>query len=48
MGLSANFTSQEMADVFTQECVTTWFPTKIVSDREPIFIYEFWTKINKL
>ncbi|KAH0670700.1 hypothetical protein KY290_026097 [Solanum tuberosum] len=49
IALSANFTSQKVAEVFVQEFVRLHgFPTKIVSDRDPIFISEFLTEINKL
>ncbi|KAH0784702.1 hypothetical protein KY290_004300 [Solanum tuberosum] len=49
IALSANFTSQKVAEVFVQEFVRFHgFPTKIIFDRDPIFISEFWTEINKL
>lgn len=49
IALHPHFTSQKIAAVFVQEFVRLHgFPTKIISDRDPLFLSEFWEEVNKL
>ncbi|KAH0737522.1 hypothetical protein KY290_036227 [Solanum tuberosum] len=49
IALPPKFTSHKIAEVFVQEYIRLHgFPSTIVSDRDPIFLSEFWAEINRL
>lgn len=49
IALPTKFTSHKIAEVFVQEYIRLHgFPSTIVSDRDPIFLSEFWAEINWL
>lgn len=49
MGLKHPFTAQKVAEVFTKEIVRLHgIPEAIVSDRDKVFLSQFWEKLFKL
>lgn len=49
IGLPPNFTSRKVAELFVRKFIRLHgFPDKIITDRDPIFLCEFWLEINKL
>uniref|UniRef100_M1BRB2 Integrase catalytic domain-containing protein n=1 Tax=Solanum tuberosum TaxID=4113 RepID=M1BRB2_SOLTU len=49
IALPPKFTSHKIAKVFVQEYIRLHgFPSTIISDRDPIFLSEFWAEINRL
>lgn len=49
VALPPSFTSQKVAALFVQEYIKLHgFPTKIITDRDPFFLSDFWIEINRL
>lgn len=47
--LPTSFTTQKVAAIFVQEFIRLHgFPATIVSDRDPLFLSEFWHELHKL
>lgn len=49
IGLGSHFTAPQVADLFVREIVRLHgIPTSLISDRDPIFMSQFWRELSRL